>query len=79
MSGAELSVLGDVGDFDVLVVFEVFHDDFFFVADDDDDFINTAFFGCIKDVFEEWFIGDREHDFRHGFGEWPESFSFTGR
>ena len=79
MGGAELSVLGDVGDFDVFVVFEVFHDDFFFVADDDDDFVDAAFFGCVKDVFEEGFIGDREHDLRHGFGEWSESFSFTGR
>ena len=30
-------------------------------------------------IREQWFIGDREHDFRHGFSEWPESFSFTSR
>ncbi len=79
MGGAELPVLGDVGDFDVLVVFEVFHDDFFFVSDDDDDFLDAAFSCRVEDVFEQWFIGDGEHDFGHGFGEWSESFSFAGR
>ncbi len=79
VGGSELSVLGDVSDFDVFVVFEVFHDDFFFVADDDDDFFDAAFSGCIKEVFEQWFIGDGEHDFGHGFGKWSEPFSFAGR
>ncbi len=79
MGGSELSVLSDVGYLDVLIVFEILHDDFFFVADDNDDFVNPAFSCRVKHVFEQWFVGNREHDFGHGLGKRSEPFSFASR
>ena len=74
---AQLLVLDDEGDLDLVVVLEVLLDDFFLVADDADHIGDSCVLNGIEDMFEDRFVRDGKHDFGHGLCERSQPLPFT--